>query len=560
MKPMNTIFRILTLGFACALVACTDLSETVYSDVSEENIELNDADIERMSGAVYSELRSVYWGWNGLFDIQEESSDLIMTPLRIGVGWGDLYIAMHKHNFNPYIGHFWTIWNHCYNGIGYANKVLDQESVQQNPELKAEMQTMRALYYYILFDCFRNIALETTQNVPPGYLPEQADPKELFDFVVSELKEARENLGTEKFHGHPNKYVASMILAKMYLNHNAWFNDFSSNEYYELALSEAEFVIEEGGYSLSASYKDNFKADLNGNPEIIFAIPYDITYASGNYLVNKALIGVGARAFGYSGTPWNGSCAIPQFIDTYHENDGRFDDTWAHGQQYHYTTGEPLRTSADDQGEVNLVYTKEVHSIDNPGAYMLEGYRFIKNEIVPGNNGTYGDDVPFFRLADAMFIKAECLLRLGRNQAVAAQLITEVRQRAFADPSDATRTVADLTGGSIYDYGHREWTNKGATVYDPNALIATYEGGSDVEFGGLLDDLAWEFVGEHHRRQDLVRFRVTGKNMNVYNGKSWFCKDAETDQEKAVEKNIFPIFQDFLNSNPNLDQNPGYFN
>ncbi|MGS2761491.1 RagB/SusD family nutrient uptake outer membrane protein [Sinomicrobium sp. M5D2P9] len=558
MKPINYISRIFITGAVFVLSACTDLSETVYSDVSEENIELTEADIERMSGAVYGELRSVYWAWNGLFDIQEESSDLIMTPLRIGVGWGDLYIAMHKHSFNSYIGHFWTIWNHSYNGIGYANKVLDLEEVQQNAALKAEMRTMRALLYYILFDCFRNVALETTQDVPPGYLPEQADPQELFDFIVTELTEAKEDLGTDKIFGHPNKYVASMILAKMYLNHNAWFNDFSSNEYYELALEEAEDIIMNGGYSLSASYKDNFKADLNGNPEVIFAIPLDMTYASGNYLVNKALIGAGAKAFGYNGTPWNGSCAVPQFIDTYHENDSRLDDTWANGQQYDYNSGEPLRTNADDQGEVNLVYTKEVHSIDNPGAYMLEGYRFVKNEIVPGNDGTYGDDVPFFRLADAMFIKAECLLRLGRNQSEAAQLITDVRQRAFMNPTDAVRTAADLMGGSIYDYGHREWTNRGATVYDPDALVATYEGGEDIEFGGLLDDLAWEFVGEHHRRQDLIRFRVTGKDMNVYNGKSWFCKDAETDPQTAVNKNVFPIFQDFLNSNPNLQQNQGY--
>ena len=132
---------------------------------------------------------------------------------------------------------------------------------------------------------------------------------------------------------------------------------------------------------------------------------------------------------------------------------------------------------------------------------MLEGYRFVKNEIVAGPDGTYGDDVPFFRLADAMFIKAECLLRLGQDADVAASLITQVRQRAFDDFADAKRTAADLTGGSIYDYGHREWTSEGAKNFDPTSFVATYEGGDDIELGGLLDDLAWEFVGEHHRRQ-----------------------------------------------------------
>ncbi len=558
MKLLKNISTTFVLSVSLFLNSCTELSETPYDILTEDNIDLTDEeDISRLSGFVFNEIRYVYWGWNGLFDIQEESSDLIMTPLRIGVGWGALYISMHKHTFHSSIDHLRTIWYYAYNGIGYANKILDIESIQQNSEKSAKLRAMRALYYYILFDCFRNIPLETTQDIPAGYLPEQADPQEVFDFIVDELNEVKEDLGTDKVYGYPNKYFAEMVLAKMYLNHNAWFNDFSSNEYYELALAEVNDIIENGGYSLAPNYKDCFMADLSQCPEIIFAIPLDYTYASHNYLINKCLISDGAKAFGYNGSPWNGSCAVPQFIDTYHANDKRLDDTWEHGQQYDYETGDPLTTDADDQGTVNLVYTKEVHSIDNPGAYMLEGYRFVKNEIVAGTDGTYGDDVPFFRLADAMFIKAECLLRLGKDEDVAASLITQVRQRSFDNSTDAQRTAGDLKGGSVYDYGHREWTSKGATVYNSDSYIATFEGGNDIEFGGLLDDLAWEFVGEHHRRQDLIRFRVTSKNMNVYNGKSWFCKDAETDASD-IHNNIFPIHQDFLDANLKFKQNPGY--
>jgi hypothetical protein len=555
MKFTTKIYQAFAVTLLLLFGSCTDLSETVYDELSDENV--GPKDFERMNGYVYNELRYVYWGWNGLFDINEESADLMMTPLRVGIGWGDLYISMHKHSFHSNIDHFYTLWYYAYNGIGYANKLLDFEAVQEDVQLSAELRTMRALYYYLLFDSFRNVPLETTLKVPKGYLPEQAPPQETFDFIVSELQAVKEDLGTEKIYGYPNKYMAEMILAKMYLNHNAWFNTPDNDSYYELALNEVNDIIDNGGYSLSTNYKDNFKAKLKGNTEVIFAIPLDYTYARHNYLVNKCLIGAGAQAFGYNGSPWNGSCAIPQFMDTYHEEDGRFNDTWAHGQQYHFETGAPLKTTADDQGEVNLVYTKNVHSIDNPGAYMLEGYRFVKNEIVAGPDGTYGDDVPFFRLADAMFIKAECLLRLGRDQEVAADLITTVRARNFEDFDDARRTVEDLTGGSIYDYGHREYTSQGPKNFDPGSFVSTEEGGDDIEFGGLLDDLAWEFVGEHHRRQDLVRFRVPSKNMNVFRGKSWFCKDAETDPADT-HTDIYPIFQAFIDSNPKMMQNDQY--
>ena len=212
-----------------------------------------------------------------------------------------------------------------------------------------------------------------------------------------------------------------------------------------------------------------------------------------------------------------------------------------------------LFRSDDWSGTGNLTYSKDVHSIDNPGAYQQEGYRFVKSEIVGGDAGTYGNDVAFYRLADAMFIKAECLLSLGREEQVAADLIIEVRKRSFATNEKATRTIAQLKGGSVYDYGYREYTSAGFANWDPASYISTTEGGADILLGGLLDDLAWEFAGEHHRRQDLIRFKMTD-GRNVFNGKSWFCKKATTE----THWNYFPIPLDFMNSNISLVQNQGY--
>ena len=53
---------------------------------------------------------------------------------------------------------------------------------------------------------------------------------------------------------------------------------------------------------------------------------------------------------------------------------------------------------------------------------------------------------------------------------------------------------------------------------------------------------------------DIIRFMIKGTNMNVYCGKSWFCKDPEADRHT----DIFPIPQDALDGNPKLKQNPGY--
>ena len=146
-------------------------------------------------------------------------------------------------------------------------------------------------------------------------------------------------------------------------------------------------------------------------------------------------------------------------------------------------------------------------------------------------------------------------MRLGRNEQVAADLVTEVRRRNFGDTTDATRTVAQLKGGSCYEYGHREYTCEGYANWDRGSYISTFEGGDDIILGGLLDDLAWEFVGEHHRRQDLIRCKMSD-GRNVFNGKSWFCKDATT----QTHWDYFPIPLDFMNSNISLVQNEGYSN
>lgn len=537
-----------------SLNSCTNLDETIYSKIAAEKYTFSATDATSMFSPVYSSLRDVYWGWNGLCDLQDESSDLYCTPYRIGIGWGDLYASMHKHEFHSQIGHFWTQWNGAYSGINACNKLLANDVVKASAPAVAQLRGYRALYYYILFDVFRNIPLDTTYNHPKGWTPEQAAPQKTWDFTISELNAIKGKCGSDNGMGQINDYTVNMILAKMYLNHNAWFNNFSDNSWYGKAIDEVNEVIKSGKFALATNYSDNFKEDISTSKEIIFGIPYAQKYAGGNYYANKWTSNAGKAAFNFSGWASGGSAVLPQFLDTYDKTDARYTSCWNLGQQYDINSGAAIIADG-----VPVSYTKELHSIDNPGCYPYEGGRLLKYQILPGDFGTSYDDVPFFRLADAYMIKAECLLRLGgykgESEQVAADLVTQVRQRAFKNnPDKAVRTVAQLKGGSVYAYGHRE--NQGK-MGESDKWIITNEGGDDIELGGLLDDLAWEFVAEHHRRQDLVRFRVNGKNQNVYNGKSWFSKNAKTDPTD-IHCNIFPIPKDFMDGNPKLVQNPGY--
>lgn len=565
MNTMKKLIKNILLGMfvGCSLnvtTSCTDLTETLYSDLNDTNIDLtNPDDIQLLEGQAIAQYRYLHTSWFGLFHQLEICTDQYMVPLRIGIGWGDVYINGHKHNWDYNFGLSENNWGYAYNCINYCNMVLDNLP-EDNVEDRAQMRFFRAMTYYHLLDLFRNVPLQTTMNNPDGYVPEQVSGEEIYNFCVSELNDIKDVITTDYIHGWGNKYAVCMALAKLYLNKNVYLGT-NDNQGYEDALAEVETVLTEGGFELAPNYKDNFRENLEGNPEIIFCVPGDRTHAVNFNLMTYVMPQAGMDAYASTATATNGSCAIPQFIDTYSANDKRLADTWAMDLQHYavenadgtYTpnAGDPIPFTADDwSGTGYLNYNKNVHSID--GAYQQEGYRLHKYEIVGGGNwGTTSDDLVIFRLADAMFIKAECLLRLGRDEQTAADLVTEVRKRSFESLAEATRTVADLKGGSVYAYGHSEY--EPIAYNDWSNYISTYEGGDDIELGGLFDDLGWEFACEEHRRQDMIRFKMAD-GRNVFNGKSYFCKDAVT----TDHWNIFPIPESVMRTNTTIEQNPGY--
>ena len=539
------------------LGSCTDLSETLYSELpGDGSYEFTESEIAAQYGVIYDRLRDMYDGWEGYMDISQECGDLLMTPYRTYGGWGAQYVSLHKHEFHPTINHLYRPWYSCYQGINSCNQLLDDETISSNERAAAELRTFRALFYYVLFDLHRNIPVTTTLKLPADYMPKQETPQFTFDFIVKEVEESKPLLTKEVEKGQLNYYGACMLLAKMYLNHDAWFPDAPDNKYYGLAIEQVNEVINDGAYTLAESYREPFS--VAGSKENIFELMYSNKYAGqGTNHFCKWFPAICKDVFGVSFDPWNGSACVPQFFNTYDEDDTRKADTWKWGVQ----RDQQGNILYDNGKEVNL--TPEVWAIEKPGAGDYQGARLWLYEIQPGNIGTSDDNVPFFRLTDAYFIKAECLLRLGgyngETEQDAADIVTMIRRRAFKNnPEKAVRTVAQLKGGSVYDYGLRE--TQGTLDDDKNLtnveVITTHEGGDDIILGGLLDELAWEFVYEHHRRQDLIRFKMTN-GCNVFNGKSWFGKSANTNPNDH-HLDIFPILQDNLDANPNLVQNPGY--
>jgi hypothetical protein len=98
MKLKSTKYILLTsmLG-AATFYSCTDLDEQVFSEVLSSSYQPTEKDLPAIVAPVYSSLRGLMLGWQGYFDLQEESADAIITPVRPN-GWDDggTYRRMHQ--------------------------------------------------------------------------------------------------------------------------------------------------------------------------------------------------------------------------------------------------------------------------------------------------------------------------------------------------------------------------------------------------------------------------------------------------------------------------------
>lgn len=514
--------------------ACFNLDEQVYSEVTESSFIPAEQDVAALLACAYSPLTYIM-NWQGYFDLQEEPGDCIITPTRPN-GWDDAgtYRRMHQHLWTPEEWQPQNTYEQAYSGINSANRVLDQVKADALPtgELKdatiAELRAIRALWYAILLDTHGNVPLVASFSEE---VPQQASRQQIYDFIISEMTEVipllKEDVTVETY-GRMNQWAAYMVLARMYLNAGVY----TGTPQWEKALEAADKVINSGHYELSADFSDNFKAAVDhSNKEFIFAVPYDKTYA-GCAQHAKWYPPISRLHFGSTFQCWGGSCANPQFIDAYQTGDKRLEKTWLMGPQYNFNDPTQLVWTCEN-------YLPSLTCMKDGQDYTSidYGYRVAKYEFDNTATFNWGHDFPFFRYAETLMIKAEALLRLGRDEEEAARLVSQVRARVFDDPAQATVTPAQLKADTKVKYGTLDWDNR---IDNPGDQTPVY-------LGGLYDEWGWEFACEAQRRIHMIRF-------GTYSTKNWFNHQAIPDGHTA----LFPIPLNELQNNANLKQNQGY--
>jgi hypothetical protein len=294
--------------------------------------------------------------------------------------------------------------------------------------------------------------------------------------------------------------MAQAVLAKMYINAAKWIGEPRWDE----AIAMCDAIIQTNKYSLEPDYFKNFMINNENSKENIFVLPYDRKVGWGLQMHQYTLHPAQATTYNITAPIWNGMVAKPAFYALYNAADKRI-NSWMIGQQNN-ASGQPLKTASGNP----LVFVPEINSLNT--ATELQGARCKKWEFSRDlqQNESMGTDWAFFRYADILLLKAEAIMR--KNGGVATQAavneVNKVRERAFGNAAN-NYNMASLTLNELLNERGRE--------------------------------LAWE----GHRRQDLIRF---GKWTEA-----WFGKPVT-----PASKEIYPIPNAVLLSNPNLKQNPGY--
>lgn len=563
---------------AVSLVSCTDLDETLYDQVGTSNYYNTKSDVIR---ATFRPFEHAFWSIQSRHVLNELTADQLITPTRDG-WWDDggKWRRLHYHEWNVEDGgDAQTEWNGCFQGIMQANYVIEDldklEAAKfgfSQPEfdnLKAQCRVLRAWFYLRLLDAFRNVPLAVSYSDVSLNTETQVEPKVVFDFIETELKECipmlveKTALGTNaNIQGQWTKAAAASLLVRLYLNAGIYVGE----ERYSDCETVAQDIVDGkyGKYEVADRWDAAFDWDNDNCDEVIFGFPADQGYtywqyqgdtywwtvpARARYYFNDSKSKAGDHNTKYAASPSyapNGtllSYELGMPIQKFRKyagdermklycnlGDSKREGMFLYGYlEYKDDNGATKRVKAPEvdydlyirdavgtfQGLAPDKWLNTATSTLRDGDHN-SGWHFAKYPFYSDDDAHQMEsDYTEIRLPEIIYSLAECKLRAGKTQD-AAKLLNSVRRRNY--PQENLNDV----------------------LYAP-------EGKAALNMDEMLDEWGREFFAESRRRIDLIRF-------NKFTNGTWWDKTPDTGDYTK----IFPIMRPILNANPKLVQNPGY--
>ncbi len=523
-KILSFIFGIFLFG---GLFSCMDLDEVVYDKILAEDFGQTESEVNALVGNVHNTTKRF---WSTYLHMSECSGSMAVVPTRYGGDWydGGQYREIYMHAWTGNTTRIVSAWDAATESIATCNAAIyTLENVEEDvltadevTEKIADVRGIRAFWIYVMMDYWGNIPLLTEYSTTDRVYPTCTDRQDVFDWLIAELEEIKDicPASTAANYGAFTQGAAYTLLAKMYLNADAWGVSTSVNNYSKVVeYCDAVMAM---GYSLESDWKDNFCLTNENSTEAILAATFTDSDTGndgnvqnqlhGNTLHYKDYLALGNTA----NDCWNGICAQPEYVRLFDEDDQRYEGSFLIGLMTDASTGEVIMT---DHGrelnhtiDVTMISGTEYDGTNWAAVNQEDGARCYKWEYASDLTSAMENDFHIFRLSDIYLTKAEALLRGGGSTAEATQLVNTLRERAFGDSNH-------------------------------NYASVTLE---DVQLERRLE-LAWECWS----RQDDIRFGCYEEGMWPQSN----CARATGDYLK-----LMPVSQEAWQLNPNLTQNPGY--
>lgn len=492
------------------------------SNLNSSGFYKTENDMNQAVLSAYGNLRSVYN--NSFIRLGEIRSDNTTYSWLAGNPADDNGIDVFASPLLPENGYPTNAWNNAYNVILRSNIVIGRiESVSfKDEKLKkqyiAEAKFIRGLMYFWLNRVFGGYSktgellgvLKVDKEITPteSYNVTRSPLKDMYDFVVEDLKYAEENLpasygGTDK--GRVTKWGAKGLLTKVYMT-MAGYPLNKGAEYYNLAIQKAEEVINTSGAALVPSYKDLFDVNKKNSVESLFEVQYK--KGSPN---------------GVTGSPWNNDFA-PRFSDkeVVLVGDKGGVNAPTGDMSNAYETADPRK----------YVSMRDFWISAKNGAVQNEKY-VCKYYDVATSGSDNGNNWIELRLADIYLLYAEALVRTGRDKATAISYVNKIRQRARNTAGDPN---IPRPANLLKDY------TVGDFASDDQLLLA------------IEKERRVELAFENHRWFDLVR---TGRAKDVMKAEQ--AADGYAPFTWSDDMLSYPIPMTVMQSNPGkIIQNKGY--
>lgn len=557
---MKTRYFISAALLALTTVGCTDLDV----DIKSQYTEYPDSEI-----ALSARINNAYYAFRGALGRRYDELISCNSDEYTAVSFDGDYlngrdmsnISLHMVDADASNSQL-AVFNDIQAGIVNCNQLLmDLGEEEENVSITAPIRAARAFYTFLLMDNWGDTPIIDYKVLDNSNAAIDRSPRaDVARWIESELLAVRDNCPSdvsEDTYGTPTCWMVDALLAKLYINWNVYTKDVTSaswdanaaNEKLTDCIAACDRIIESGKFDLSDDYKDKFMY-TNGSQikDFIYAMPYDAVTAQGMTYARFRTWRRGQNSNGFYSIEMTNSVGgnmtlTPEFVELFCLPGDRRNDVIAGSTgenigmatfdvyQYDNTTGMPTNVRNTYKDE-DITFTKSITLKNDPTANppivpnadlncgadiagWTQGYRSIKFFPDINDYNVYSrnqdNDVPIFRYADVILMKCEAITRGG------------------------SATLGD-TPMSLFNE-IRAYVN--APLIESNPSLQD-----------ILDERGREFLDEHWRRNDLIRF---GDFERDWGFKNDFNPNASNPQYR-----LLPLARDVLNANTNREQNPGY--